>query len=151
MCPRIPVPGAFAIALVSLLLCAIVASELPELLTLTDNTANDFTLRRADSFVSAVLHSAENLQKAAIEFNNSTQDSLFGRLGTPERRNSLLHPFHPVLRPAHIALLSLLPTISANRPLSSMGGKQPMLGLGFGRWHPEEGSGEVEDAGGLQP
>jgi hypothetical protein len=73
------------VALVSLLLCAIFASELPELLSLTDNTANDFAMRSADSSVWPVLDSARNVRKAAIKFDNSTQDSLFGRLGSPEK------------------------------------------------------------------
>src|ERR1700740_1111435 len=33
--------------IVGLLLCGLVASELPEILSLTDNTANDFTIRKA--------------------------------------------------------------------------------------------------------
>lgn len=33
--------------IVSVLLCGIVAAELPELLTLTDNTSNDFTIHKS--------------------------------------------------------------------------------------------------------
>lgn len=36
-------------SLVLLLLCSIVASEFPELLSLTDNTSNDFTLRKINT------------------------------------------------------------------------------------------------------
>ncbi len=36
-------------SLVVLLLCSIVASEFPELLSLTDNTSNDFTLRKINT------------------------------------------------------------------------------------------------------
>ena len=36
-------------ALVSLLLCGIVVSEIPELLTLTDNTSNDFAVRKTST------------------------------------------------------------------------------------------------------
>jgi len=36
-------------SLVSLLLCSIVASEFPELLSLTDNTVNDFTVRKTST------------------------------------------------------------------------------------------------------
>jgi hypothetical protein len=75
----------FGIALVGLLLCAIFASELPELLSLTDNTANDFTMCSADSLVSPVLRSTKNVRKASIKFNNSPQDSLFRRMGSPEK------------------------------------------------------------------
>jgi len=85
MSRRIITGRTLGVALVSLLLCAIVASELPELLCLTDNTANDFTIRSADSLVSPVLHSAKKLQKAGIECNNSSQDSLFGRPGIREK------------------------------------------------------------------
>jgi hypothetical protein len=75
----------FGIALVSLLLCAVFASELPELLSLTDNTANDYTLRRADSLVSPVLDSARKVHKPTIEFYISMRDSLFGCLVSPEK------------------------------------------------------------------
>jgi hypothetical protein len=73
------------IALVTLLLCAIFAAELPELLSLTDNAANDFALRAADSLVSPVLGSVRDVQKAAIKFNNSAQDSLLGLPGSHEK------------------------------------------------------------------
>jgi hypothetical protein len=73
------------IALVSLLLCAIVASELPELLSLTDSAANDFTVRSADSLVWPVSHTAKIVRKAAINFSNSTQDRPFERLGALEK------------------------------------------------------------------
>jgi hypothetical protein len=46
-------------ALVFLMLCGIVATEFPELLTLTDCTRNDFTLGRADSRV-AILQRCPN-------------------------------------------------------------------------------------------
>ena len=36
-------------SLFSILLCGIVASEFPELLSLTDNTANDFTIGRTNT------------------------------------------------------------------------------------------------------
>ncbi len=78
------------IALVSVLLCAIVASEMPELLSLTDNVANDYTLRRADSSVSPVLDSTRKVQKSTLEFNLFTQDLFFGRLGSPEKTESAL-------------------------------------------------------------
>jgi hypothetical protein len=79
---RITTLRMLGIALVSLLLCAIFASELPELLSLTDNTTNDFTVRSADSLFSPVLASARNVRKSAIE---STQDPLVGRMGSPEK------------------------------------------------------------------
>ncbi|MGA8034712.1 MAG: hypothetical protein WA823_08260 [Candidatus Acidiferrales bacterium] len=41
-------------ALVVLLLCGIVAGEFPELLTLTDNTTNDFTVVKSKSAASSL-------------------------------------------------------------------------------------------------
>lgn len=84
------------IALVILLLCAIFASELPELLSLTDNTANDFTMPSANSLVFPILHGPLNVEKPVIKFNISTQDSLFGRLGSVEETE---------LAPSHLFIL----------------------------------------------
>src|ERR1700751_2320601 len=39
--------------IVGLLLCGLVATELPEILSLTDNTANDFTIRKTSTPQSA--------------------------------------------------------------------------------------------------
>jgi hypothetical protein len=48
----------FAQAIVFLLLCGVVGGELPELLTLTDNTTNDFTIRTTtNSVISPLLRS----------------------------------------------------------------------------------------------
>lgn len=78
---RITIVRILGIALVSLLLCVIFASELPELLSLTDNTANDYAPRSADSLVLPVVCSEMDVPKSAVKFNISTQDS---RLGTSE-------------------------------------------------------------------
>jgi hypothetical protein len=88
------------IALLSVLLCAIIASELPELLTLTDNAANDYALRSTDLLVLPILDSAKIVEKPTIEFNISTQDSLFGRIGSAEETESALcgYILHFVLR-----------------------------------------------------
>jgi hypothetical protein len=83
--PRTTIVRKFGVALVSLLLCAIFASELPELLSLTDNTANDFALRSQDSLVSPVLVRTRKVQKPAIAFNISTPDSLLGPLVSPRK------------------------------------------------------------------
>ncbi len=96
MCHRTVIVRTLGIAFVSLLLCAILASELPELLSLTDNTANDFTMLSKDSLVLSVLDCAINVPKPAIKFNISTQDSLFGRLGSPEKTE---------LAPSHLFIL----------------------------------------------
>jgi hypothetical protein len=88
-------------ALVTLLLCGIVAAELPELLSLTDVTANGFTMRRADSLVLPVFQSAKDVQKAAIDFDNPALDSHFSRAGAFEKAALVLAPpfiLHSVLR-----------------------------------------------------
>lgn len=46
--------------IVGLLLCGVIAAELPELLSLTDNTSNDFTLRK-----SPAPQGAQNLRAAS--------------------------------------------------------------------------------------
>lgn len=46
---RIKIGKILVPVLVSLLLCGIVAAEFPELLSLTDNTANDFALNKANA------------------------------------------------------------------------------------------------------
>ena len=117
MSRRTTIVRGLGISLVSVLLCAIFASELPELLSLTDNTANDFTMRSPIPLVSPVLDGARNVRKATIKFEQSHEGLAF----RPPRLNrkqgiSSPTPFYSLFRPAHIALQSLLLTISANRP-----------------------------------
>ncbi len=90
---RTRVARTLGIVLVSVLLCAIVASEMPELLSLTDNVANDYTLRRADSSVSPVLDSTRKIQNPTLEFNPFTQDFFLGRVGSPEKTELALSLF----------------------------------------------------------
>jgi hypothetical protein len=52
-------------ALVSLLLCGIVVGKLPELVSLSDNTANDFAIRRTDSVASRPLLGVSRQVRAA--------------------------------------------------------------------------------------
>lgn len=73
------------IGLASVLLCAIFASELPELFSLTDNTANDFTMRSPIPLVSPVLDGARNVRKATIQSKNPTKYSLLGHLVSHEK------------------------------------------------------------------
>jgi len=82
MSPQITAVRIVAAALLSLMLCAIVVSEVPELLSLTDNTANDFTMRRAGSLVLPVLQSAKDVGKTGIDFNHPAFGSFHSRLGT---------------------------------------------------------------------
>ena len=72
------------VALFSVLLCAILASEFPELFSLTDNAANDYAAPSTDPLVLPVLDSAGNVEKPTVEFNISTQDSPFRHIGTAE-------------------------------------------------------------------
>ena len=71
----------FVTAIVSLLLCGIVAAELPELLSLTDNTSNDLTICKVSSSLLPTAQSVQNVQEAAIDSKNSSHNSLFLRLG----------------------------------------------------------------------
>jgi hypothetical protein len=89
------------IALVSLLLCAVLATELPELLSLTDNSANDFTMCGVYRLGRPVLCTAMNVRKSAVKFNIATPDWLFGPLGLTERAetaDSRLSVLYSVLR-----------------------------------------------------
>jgi hypothetical protein len=56
-------------AVVCLLLCALVAGEFPELLSLTDNATNDFTVVRTKSMALPVLVHASS--RPAAEINRS--------------------------------------------------------------------------------
>ena len=48
----------FFTAVACLLLCGIISAEIPELLSLTDDTSNDFTIRKAGSAECAATFSA---------------------------------------------------------------------------------------------
>jgi hypothetical protein len=91
----------FVAAVVSLLLCGITAAELPELLTLTDNTSNDFTICKISSSRLSNAQSVQNVQKAAIDLNNPSHSSLFLHLGPfvkAELIPALLFILHSILR-----------------------------------------------------
>jgi hypothetical protein len=81
---RISVGKILGRALLCLLLCGIVAGEFPELLSLTDNATNDFTVRGASSVVPPVLLKASKhvriVDKAAPAPN-----FLFSRLAPFEK------------------------------------------------------------------
>jgi hypothetical protein len=88
-------------ALATLLLCVVVNSELPELLSLRDNTANDFTMSSAKPLVSPVLQVATDIPKTAKDLRLPPFDSLFSRLSTSEKAAlvpSLLFILYSVLR-----------------------------------------------------
>jgi hypothetical protein len=89
-------------ALVFLLLCGIVGAEFPELLSLTDNTANDFTLRSTNSVVSPIrLDTSSHLRATDIESNTPAPGLLFSRLRSFEKAAlvpSAAFILHPALR-----------------------------------------------------
>jgi hypothetical protein len=92
----------FVSALVFLLLCGIVAGEFPELLSLTDNPTNDFTLRRTHDVALPVLVDAHR-QVRAVDINliDPASDPLFFRLGAFQKAilfRPLLFILHTVLR-----------------------------------------------------
>jgi hypothetical protein len=91
----------FVAAVVSLLLCGIIAAELPELLTLTDNTSNDFTICKISSSRLSNAQSVQNLQKAAMDLNKPSRSSLFVHLRffvKAQLISALLFILHSILR-----------------------------------------------------
>jgi len=97
---RLKIVGVLVPALLLLLLCGIVAAEFPELLSLTDNTANDFC--KVKTLGS---HDFPEASRAArtVDIDSSWAVSalLYSRL-KPSEQGSLLAPkviiLHPVLR-----------------------------------------------------
>jgi hypothetical protein len=77
----------FAQVIVFLLLCGIVCGELPELLALTDNTTNDFTIRKMNSAISPRLRNASRRVRVAdvIEPTITAHDILFQHFHPFER------------------------------------------------------------------
>jgi|SRR5271156_238436 len=95
--------GKFLIpALVFLLLCGIVTGEFPELLSLTDNTTNDFTISRTKAPVTPVLPDAsKHVRVGGTDFSTPVPDVFFSRLNTLETAAlvpSDLFILHSVLR-----------------------------------------------------
>ena len=68
-------------ALALLLLCGIAAAEIPELLSLTDNTSNDFSVCKADPLVLSVRFEASRGNPVVdSDSNASAHDFLFSHL-----------------------------------------------------------------------
>ena len=91
----------FVTAIVGLLLCGIVAAELPELLSLADNTSNDFTVCKVSLSLLPTAKSVQNVQKAAIDLKDSSHNSLFLHLAPfvgAELIPALLFILHSILR-----------------------------------------------------
>jgi hypothetical protein len=89
-------------AVVVLLLCGIVAGEFPELLSLTDNATNDFTVLRTKSVASRVLHAVrKQLPVSDVDSNTLTPASLFSYARPSEKEAyvpSGAFVLHPILR-----------------------------------------------------
>jgi hypothetical protein len=101
MSRRVIVVRTLVTALASVLVCGIVVAELPELLSLTDNTSNDFTIRKPNSSVSPVLQSAKNVRKATTDLNDSSHGSFVLHQGTFEKAElvpTFLLYLHSILR-----------------------------------------------------
>ena len=98
---QISIGKILAPAVVCLLLCGIVAGEFPELLSLADNTANDFTVRSAHSVVPPPvrLSASKNIRIANKDSAPAT-DLLFSPLSPFEKAQLILEVFvlHSVLR-----------------------------------------------------
>ena len=90
-------------SIVFLLLCGIVGGELPELLTLADNAANDFTICKVKTLGSHDFPEASRAARTAVDIDSSRAVSalLYSRR-RPSEQGSLLASgaviLHPVLR-----------------------------------------------------
>lgn len=83
-------------ALALLLLCGIVAAEVPELLSLTDNAANDFAVRKTNPLpLSSRLNASRLVAIVDSGFISSGAHVLFSRLSPFDR--ALLIPVEPFL------------------------------------------------------
>ena len=74
-------------SIVFLLLCGIVGGEIPELLALTDNTANDFTVCKTNSVISPLRRDTSRyiIRVADAGPNIAAHGMLFQRLGPFEQ------------------------------------------------------------------
>jgi hypothetical protein len=83
---RTRIGGIVAQVIVCLLLCGIVGGEFPELLSLTDRTLNDFTVRKTNSKVSSLPRDASRHDRVShVTPNIAARDNAFSRLSPFER------------------------------------------------------------------
>lgn len=85
----------------SVFLFGIVATELPELLTLSDNTSNDFAMRKVGSAACATMVSPVNHRPMPLSMKDSESALDIRRaaaLEDPKPASSDLFSFHSVLR-----------------------------------------------------
>jgi hypothetical protein len=99
---RASIGRVFAQAIVFLLLCGIAAREFPELISLTDNATNDFTVTKTDHAASRVLLSPEiSVRNSCTDSNAHLAEMLFSRATQVERIElvpSELSILHRILR-----------------------------------------------------
>jgi hypothetical protein len=87
---RTRIGGIVAQVIVCLLLCGIVGGEFPELLSLTDSTLNDFTVRKTNSMVSCVPRDASTHDRVSdVAPNIAARDDTFSRFSPFERAESV--------------------------------------------------------------
>jgi hypothetical protein len=102
MLARIKVRKILLVSLVSILLCSMVASEFPELLTLTNDTSNDFTVRNTSTVGLRALSEAHRpVNVVAINSSVPAAILLHSRLLAFEKTASVpseLFILHSVLR-----------------------------------------------------
>jgi hypothetical protein len=80
---RIQFGKIFVLAVIFLLLCGIVAGEFPELLSLTDNATNDFTvLRTKPVALTSLSHAGRNLSEANIFCSPLEPNFYYSRLNS---------------------------------------------------------------------
>lgn len=86
--------------IVGLLLCGLVTAELPEILSLTDNTANDFTIRKAPT-----PQTAPNL--SAASYNSSRLSTKGFEYSEQVNRRGILIDWKPTSSSLFILLCAL--------------------------------------------
>lgn len=99
---RLKIVGILIPALLLLLLCGIVAAEFPELLSLTDNAANDFTICKVKTLGSHDFPEASRAARTVdVDCSRAVSALLCSRV-RPSEQGSLLASetviLHPVLR-----------------------------------------------------
>jgi hypothetical protein len=76
--PRTNFGKTFLVGVIVLLLCSVVVGELPELLTLTDNATNDFTVVGIKSLTSfSLLAATKNLRVSDMNSNTVSPALVF--------------------------------------------------------------------------
>lgn len=97
---RLRVATILVAAIVGLLICAVAFSELPELLTLTDNVANDFTVCKTRASHTAA-------RPSAADYDSFRPDTKYLKTGEQVAWTSILEG----LKPTSASLLVLLRTL----------------------------------------